>query len=79
MGDQNNSQKKQKEQSGSMGDNHQQWLEASFQPITYLAQNREFRKKKRKKKHEIAQVTAQLQAHVKVANLSRKHKNEMFK
>ena len=35
---------------------------------------REFREK-----HEIAQVKAQLQAQVKVANLSRKHKNEMYK
>ena len=32
-----------------------------------------------KKKHEIAQVEAQLQAQFKVANLSRKHKNELFK
>ena len=31
------------------------------------------------KKHLIAQVKAQLQAQVKVATLSRKHKNEMFK
>ena len=31
------------------------------------------------RKHEIAQVTAQLQAQVEVANLSRKHKNEMLK
>ena len=31
------------------------------------------------KKHEIAQVKAQLQAQVEVANLSRKHKNEMLK
>ena len=31
-----------------------------------------------KKNQEIAQVTAQLQAHVKVADLRRKHKNEIF-
>ena len=33
----------------------------------------------RKKKNEIAQVKAQIQTQVKVANLSRKQKNEMFK
>ena len=35
--------------------------------------NREFRKK-----HEVAQVTAQLQGQVKLANLSRKHEHEML-
>ena len=53
------------------------WRPHSNQSLTWH-KIESFGKKKRKKKHEIAQVTAQLQAQVEEANLSQKHKNEMY-